>query len=165
MSKRTNNDIDDLAGSTNMDRGLIAGLLELDRDKLTTLLARIASEAKIPTAAFKKARIELSSFSADKWFEFAPQFGLPPKIEYVKLETFTTPKYYLPPSLHETMFENAWRWQDVYREKVDQTREGVGIRILDPVCRPNGSGYLHYLTADGDTVYCSNRGIVSRSSH
>jgi hypothetical protein len=154
---------EDLAGSINMDRGLIAGLLEFDRDELTTLLAHIANEAKIPTAAFKKVRIELPSFSVDKWSEFASQFGLSPKIEFVKLETFTIPKYYLPPSLHEAMFKNAWRWQDVYREKVDQTREGVGMRILDPVCQPN-SGYLHYLTVD-DIVYRSNRGIVSRSSH
>ena len=45
---------------------------------------------------------------------------LPSDIELLDLETFTTPKYYLPPSLHEAMFENVWHWQDVYREKVDQ---------------------------------------------
>jgi len=123
MSKRTN-DVNDLAGLISMNKGMIAGLLEFDRDELATLLAHIANEAKIPTAAFKKARIELPSLSADKRSEFAPQFGLSPKIEYVKLETFTTPKYYLPPSLHEAMFENAWRWQDVHCEKVDQTRGG-----------------------------------------
>ncbi|KAF8239902.1 hypothetical protein L208DRAFT_1235683 [Tricholoma matsutake] len=131
MPKRT---IDDLADSINMDRGLIDGLLQFDRDELAALFAHIANEAKTPTA-FKKARIDLPSFSA-KWSDLAPQFGLSPDIEQLDLETFTTPKYYLPPSLHEAMFENAWRWQDVYREKVDQTREEARVRILDPYIVP-----------------------------
>ncbi|KAF8239885.1 hypothetical protein L208DRAFT_1560090, partial [Tricholoma matsutake] len=84
-----------------------------------------------PTATFKKARIDLPSFSVTKWSDLAPQFGLSLDIEQLDLETFMTPKYYLPPSLHEAMFENAWRWQDIYREKVDQTREEACMRILD----------------------------------
>ncbi|KIM89513.1 hypothetical protein PILCRDRAFT_769359 [Piloderma croceum F 1598] len=30
------------------------------------------------------------------------------------------------------MFENAWRWQDVYREKVVHSRKEARVRILDP---------------------------------
>ena len=42
------------------------------------------------------------------------------------------------------MFENAWRSQDVYREKVDHTTEEAKVRILEPVCQPN-SNYMHFL--------------------
>jgi hypothetical protein len=146
MPKRTNDDIDvdDLVEAINMDRGLINGLLQFNRDELEALFAHIANEAKISTASFKKARINLPSFCDAKWSDLAPQFGLPSDIELLDLETFTTPKYYLPPSLHEAMFENAWRWQDVYHEKVDYTREEARVRLLDPVCEPN-SGYMHFL--------------------
>jgi hypothetical protein len=145
MSKRTNENINDIANSINMDRGLIDGLLQFDRDELAALFAHIANEAKIPNAIFKKARTDLPSFSAAKWFDLAAQFDLSLDIEQLDLKTFTTPKYHLPPSLHEAMFENAWRWQDVYREKVDQTREE---RILDPVCQSN-SGYIHLVLFNG----------------
>jgi hypothetical protein len=150
MPKRSNDDInvDDLAESFNMDRGLIEGLLEFDRDELAALFARIAN-ADIPTATFKKARIDPPSFSVAKWSTFAQQFGLPQDVEQLKLETFTTPKYYLPPSLHEAMFENAWLWQDVYREMIDQTREEARVRILDPVCQPN-SVYMHFVLFKGE---------------
>ena len=141
MPKRTNDNvnINDLADSFNMDGGLIDGLLQFDRDELVALFAHIANEAKIPTATFKKARIDLPSFSVARWCDLAPQFGLSPDVEQLYLETFTTPKYYLPPSLHVAMFENAWRWQDVYREKVDQTGEEARVRILDPVCQSNSA--------------------------
>ena len=74
MSKRTNDDIDNLAKYGDRDDAL---------DELATLLAHTTNEAKIPTAAFKKARIELPSLSADKRSGFAPQFSLSPKIDHV----------------------------------------------------------------------------------
>ena len=136
MPKRNYNDFsaDNLADAFNGDKGLIAGLLDFNSEELTKLLGHVANLANIPTATFKKARTELPSFSTAKWSEFAPKFGLPANIDHVKLDTFTTPKYRLPPSLHELMFENAWRCQDVYREKVSQTREEATSKILEPVC-------------------------------
>ena len=143
MPKRSHGtiNVDDLAKSINMDRGLIDGLLQFDHDELSTLIAHVANEAKITGATLKKARTDLPSFSATKWSDFAAQSGLSQNIEHVELETFTTTKHHLPPSLHEAMFEDVWRWQDVYREKVDQTR---GLRILDPVCQPN-NGYMQFV--------------------
>ena len=145
-SKRSKDDIDieSLVESVPLDKGLVDGLQQLDRDELAAVLAHVANVANISTAAFKKTRIELPSFSVAKWSNFAEQFGLPQNVLKLELEPFTTPRYRLPPSLHEAMFENAWRWQDVYREKVDHTREEARVRILDPVCQPN-SGYMHFL--------------------
>jgi hypothetical protein len=145
-NKRSKDDIDveSLVESVPLDKGLIDGLQELDRDELAAVLAHVANVANISTAAFKKTRIELPSFSVTKWSDFAKQFGLLQNVSKLGLEPFTTPRYHLPPSFHEAMFENAWRWQDVYREKVDHTREETRLRILDPVCQPN-SGYMHCL--------------------
>lgn len=98
-----------------MNRGLIDGLLQFNRDELAALFAHVANKAKISTVSLKKARIDLLSFSVAKWSDLAPQFGPRSHIRQLDLETFTTPKYYLPPSLHEAMFENAWHWQNVYR--------------------------------------------------
>ncbi|KAM6496570.1 hypothetical protein JOM56_007043 [Amanita muscaria] len=133
MTKR-NHDIDvaSLVDSINLD---INGLLELDRDQLAALLAHIANKANIATT-FKKARIELPSFSVVKWSKFAKQSGLPDDVSKLRLEPFKTPRYRLPLSLQEAMFENAWRWQDVYREKADHTREESRVRILDPYIVP-----------------------------
>ncbi|KIL58137.1 hypothetical protein M378DRAFT_170927 [Amanita muscaria Koide BX008] len=126
-------DVDSLVDSINLD---IDGLLELDRDELAALLAHIANEARITTTMFKKARIELPSFSLAKWSKFAEQYGLPQDVSALKLEPFKTPRYCLPLSLQEAMFENAWRWQDVYREKADHTKEKSRVRILDPYIVP-----------------------------
>ncbi|KAF8230837.1 hypothetical protein L208DRAFT_1399821 [Tricholoma matsutake] len=138
MPKRTKDDIDvdSLVELVNLDNGLVDGLLQLDRDELASLLAHIANEASITTTTFKKARIELPSFSVAKWSKFAEQFDLPQDVSALELEPFTTPRYRLPLSLQEAMFENAWRWQDVYREKVDHTREEARVRILDPYIVP-----------------------------
>jgi hypothetical protein len=105
------------------------------------LLADVA--ANLPTATFKKARVDLPSFSAVKWSDFAKQFDLPSKASQVVLASFNTSRYRLPPSLHKAMLENAWRWQDVYREKVDQEREEARVRLLEPVCQQN-SDYMRY---------------------
>ena len=135
-NKRSKDDIDieSLVESVPLDKGLIDGLQQLDRDELVAVLAHVANVASISTAAFKKTRIELPSFSVAKWSDFAKQFGLPQNVWNLKLEPFTTPRYRLPPSFHEAIFQNAWRWQDVYREKVDHTRGDARVRILDPVC-------------------------------
>jgi hypothetical protein len=137
-------DVDSLVQSVPLDKGLIGGLLELNRGELASVLAHVANKASISTASFKKARIELPSFSAAKWSDFAKQSGLLQDTSRFRLNSFTTPRYRLPPSFHEAMFKNAWRWQDVYREKVDYTREEARVRLLDPVCESN-SGYMHLL--------------------
>ena len=144
MSKRTKDDstdADSLIKSTNID---LDKCLKLDKEDLTTILAHIANQAGITMTLFKKARVELPSFSTVKWAKFAEQLGLPQNVEARELEPFVTPRYRLPRSLQEVMFENAWRSQDVYREKVDHTREEAKVRILEPVCQPN-SDYMHFL--------------------
>ena len=109
MPKRNNDiDVEDLI---TWNEKSIDGLLQLDFDELVVVLAHIANEACISTDLIKTARVDL--------------------------DTFKTPRYHLPLSLHEAMFENAWLWQDVCRGKVDQLRVEANIRILDPVCRPN----------------------------
>jgi hypothetical protein len=124
--------------------------LELTADGLTTLLADFANLANLPSAAFKKVRVDLPSFSTVKWTEFAREHGLPFNASHLQLASFATPRYRLPPSLHEAMFENAWRWQDVYREKVDQGREEarVRVRLLEPVCQLN-SDYMRFVLING----------------
>jgi hypothetical protein len=114
---------------------------ELTSDELAVLLADLANSANLPNATFKKARVDLPSFSAVKWSEFAKEYSLPDNASYLNLKSFKTPRYRLPPSLHQAMFENAWRWQDVYREKVEQEREEARVRLLEPVCQPN-IGYV-----------------------
>ena len=135
MPKRNNDiDVEDLI---TWNEKSIDGLLQLDFDQLVVVLAHIANEACISTDLIKTARVDLPSFSAAKWSDLAPQLGLPQDVSHVDLDTFKTPRLHLPLSLHEAMFENAWLWQDVCREKVDQLRVEANIRILDPVCRPN----------------------------
>jgi len=145
MTKRGREDVDvdQLIDSINLDKGLRAGVLELTADELAAVLADFANLANLPTAAIKKARVDLPSSSTVKWTEFAREYGLPLNASHLQLGSFTTPRYRLPPSLHEDMFENAWRWQDVYREKVDQGREEARVRLLEPVCQLN-SDYMRY---------------------
>ena len=76
-----------------------------------------------------------------KWSKFAKEYSLPEDASYLNLESFKTPRYRLPPLLHQAMFVNAWNWQDVYREKIDQEREEARVRLLEPVCQPN-SDYM-----------------------
>lgn len=135
-------DIDEVVESVDLSGGLVGGLLNLGRDELAAFIADIANKGAIPTATFKRARAALPSFSQVKWSNFAQHLGLPNDPSRLHLQSFVTPSYQLPPSLHEAMFENAWRWQDVYRERVDQTREEARVRILDPVRQANSGDLL-----------------------
>ena len=139
MAKRGRHDIDvdEIIDSMNLKEGLRSAVLELTPDQLTALLADLANSANLSTAAFKKARVDLPSFSTVKWSQFAAELKLPRTPSLLRLVSFQTPRYRLPLSLHQVMFENAWRWQDVYREKVDQEREETRVRLLEPVCRPH----------------------------
>jgi hypothetical protein len=130
-------DVDDVVESMNFDKGLDCAFLDLTTDEQAALLAHLANSVNLPNAAIKKARLDLPSFSAVQWSTFAQQYDLPMDAENLGLEPFSTPKYRLPPSFHQAMIENAWRWQDVYREKVDQRREEARVRLLQPVCEPN----------------------------
>lgn len=163
MPKRHSEDIDieDFTdGITNIDE-----ILELNRDECAAVLGYIADKAEISMTSLKKARTRLPSFSGANWANFALQYGLHKDASMLVLEPFSTPRYCLPPSMHVTMFENAWRWQDVYREKSAQSREEAAVRILDPVSQPNNS-YMHFILLTViDAVHCSNCGIISRPGH
>ena len=66
MSKRTKDDsadADSLIKSTNID---LDKCLKLDKEDLTTILAHIANQAGITITSFKKARVDLPSFSTVK---------------------------------------------------------------------------------------------------
>src|ERR1700735_1362397 len=91
-------DVDEIIASVNLDKGLRAGLLELTADELAALLADFANSANLPTAALKKARVDLPSFSVVKWSEFAKEFGLPDNASHLGLALFKTPRYRLSPS-------------------------------------------------------------------
>jgi hypothetical protein len=133
MGKRDRDiDVDEIFSSINLDKGLRSAVLDLTQDELAVLLAELANHANLPNAAFKKAGVDLPSFSTVKWSEFSAQYGLPanPSSFNLKLDSFTTPRYQLPPSLHEALFENAWQWQDVYGEKIVQQRQ---LRLMEPV--------------------------------
>jgi hypothetical protein len=142
MKRSLDIDVDDILASMNLDRGLRAAVLELSQDELAAVLGELANHGNLPTSAVKKARVDLPSFSKAKWSDFALEYGLPRVASALSLGTFTTPKYRLPPSLHETILENAWRWQDVYRERMFQETEAGKVRFLEPVCQPNGD-YMH----------------------
>ncbi|KAF8718635.1 hypothetical protein AX14_011683 [Amanita brunnescens Koide BX004] len=127
-------DVDSIVESE--DNGLTDRLLQVDRDELTKLLAHISNEASITTAMIKAAKTELSSFSTTKWSKFAKTHGLPENPSDLRLERFSTPRYRLPLSLQASMFENAWRWNDVYGEKIIHTREAPRVKILEPYIVP-----------------------------
>jgi hypothetical protein len=136
IPKRTDDiDVHSIVESTNQDNQLLDELLRLDRDELTVLLAHIANEASITTSMLKMARSELPSFSLATWAKFAKEFGLPAKPSSLQLEPFKTPRYRLPLTLQVSMFENAWRWHDVYGEKFEHTKEATKVNILEPVCQ------------------------------
>jgi hypothetical protein len=104
----------------------------LAKDRLVIRLAEIANKADIKTTDIKRARATLPSFSAAKWSTFAEKFGFADDLDNTLFQHVTTPVYSLPPSIHEKMFEAAWRTQDVYQERVEQ-REAARVRIMDPV--------------------------------
>ena len=146
MAKHSHHDIDvdEIIDSMNMTKGLRSAVLQLTPDKLAALLADLANSANLSTAALKQARVDLPLFSTVKWSQFAASLKLPRTPSQLRLVSFQTPRYRLPPSLHQAMFENAWRWQDVYREKVDQEREEAKVRLLEPVCQPH-SDFVRFL--------------------
>ncbi|KAF8658380.1 hypothetical protein AX14_007722, partial [Amanita brunnescens Koide BX004] len=75
------------------------------------------------------ARTCPSSFSTKKWSDFAREYGLPTARS---LNFAHTPPYRLPLSLQESMFQNTWNCQDVYRESIDQGREAARVKLLEP---------------------------------
>jgi hypothetical protein len=128
--------VEDVVEYINLDKGLVAGLLDLDKDELAAVLADVANKGSISNASFKRARIDRPSFSDAKWSELAPQLGLPVhNMESDDFPKFSTPRYRQPPSFQKAMFENGWRSQDVYRETVEKTTEEAIVRVLDAVCQ------------------------------
>jgi hypothetical protein len=132
-AKRRKVTVEDTTSSVDLEEGWVTKLLELPGDELAKLLGDIANHGKIKTAAIRKARISLPSFCCEKWTDFAEQFGIPDKLDNNRFEQVVTPIYSLPPSVHELMFEAAWRTQDVYQERQEQRREAARVRIMDPV--------------------------------
>ena len=112
-------------------------LLGLGPD-LADVLEALANARNISASQIKKARMALPSFSAAKWTELAPQFGLSDDLALGPLTQLDShPKItpvLLPPSFHETIAEAAWRIQDVYQERIFQDREEARVRAFDAVC-------------------------------
>ncbi|KAF8625008.1 hypothetical protein AX15_005598 [Amanita polypyramis BW_CC] len=99
-------------------------------------IAALANAGNISASQIKKARIGLPSFSAAKWTEVAPQFGLSDDLGSVRLDPYLITPVLLPPSFHETVAEAAWRIQDVYQERISQEREEVRVRSFDAYLIP-----------------------------
>jgi len=97
------------------EEGWLDKFLDMETDDLARLLGEIANRGKVKTAAIKKARTSLPSFSGAKWRPFADSF--PDTLDNNLLVQVLTPVYWLPPSTHEVMFETAWHTQDVYQER------------------------------------------------
>ena len=117
-----------------LEKGWLGKFLELPPEELAKVLADIANQGNVKTSSIKKARTSLPSFSGVKWIDFAEKIGLRNRLDNNQFERVTTPTYWLPPSIHEMMFEVAWRTQDVYQEHHVQRREAARVRIMDPVC-------------------------------
>jgi hypothetical protein len=93
-------DAEEVIEGINLNKGILDGLLDLNRDELAAVLAHsIANEGNISTASFKMARTALPSFSTEKWTEFALQFGQRTNPEIVILTPYSTPRFRLPPLL------------------------------------------------------------------
>lgn len=107
-----------------------------DGPDLAYVLAALANTGNISPSQIKKARIGLPSFSAAKWTEVAPQFGLSDDLATAKFDSYPITPVLLPPSFHETIAEAAWRIQDVYQERVSQEREEVRVRAFDTYLIP-----------------------------
>jgi DNA polymerase III epsilon subunit-like protein len=153
--------VDDIAASVGLEEGWINKLLELPGDELAKVLGDIADHSKITTAAFRKARSSLPSFSRPRLTDFAERFGLPNSLENTEFEPVVTPVYNLPPSVHEIMFEAAWHTQDVYQEKCGHIGEKT-FRILDPVCQRLAKLSINLSLLP---VHCSHHRTLSRSNH
>jgi hypothetical protein len=145
MVKRAHDDIDDngTIDFVKLSKGLLSAVLQHtpDPDEHAALLADLANLAEVSNEAFKKARADLPSFSTVKWSQIAPELKLPPTPSLLGLATFRTPRYLLPPSLHQSIFENAWRWQDACFEKLDRE---AGLRPLESVCQPRHGAFASY---------------------
>ena len=124
--------------SVDLGVGWMQKILELDKDDLAVILGDLANKSKITNSTLKRVRMTLPSFSVAnlKWEDFAERSGLPwdPGFLALRLQPFETPYYALPSSFHEAIIENAWRAQDVYREKSMHWGDEALIRLLDPVC-------------------------------
>ena len=132
--KRKAENIADAVDLVNLEDGWMKKVLDIDNDTLELILCELFNQRRITNKRIKAGRISLPSFSTAKWDQFASSIGLPKEPEDGDLDSFITPVYQLPPSFHTANFESAWRAQDVYREKLGQTREEARVRILDPVC-------------------------------
>jgi hypothetical protein len=109
--------VENMTSSVDLEEGWLDKLLELPGDELANLLGDIANHGKIKTAAIRKARIGLPSFSGAKWSDFTEQFGFPDELENNQFEQVVTPVYTL----------------DVYQERQEHRREAGRVRIMDPV--------------------------------
>ena len=121
----------------NLPPGSMQHLLGLGPD-LAGVLAALANAGNISASQIKKARKGLPSFSAAKWTELAPQFGLSGDLamaQWAQLDSHPkiTPVL-LPPSFHGTIAEAAWRIEDVYQERIYQDTEETRVRAFDAVC-------------------------------
>ena len=92
----------------NLPPGWMQQLLVLGPD-LAYVLAALANAGNISASQIKKARISMPSFSAAKWTEVAPQFGLSDDLGSVRFDSYLITPVLLPPSFHETVAEAAWR--------------------------------------------------------
>ncbi|EDR13668.1 uncharacterized protein LACBIDRAFT_308899 [Laccaria bicolor S238N-H82] len=122
----------DEVASVDLEDGWLDKFTILPPDELARVIAHIANHGRVNTAAIKKARMSLPSFSGVKWVDLAARLGLDEQFEKNEFETFVTPMYLLPPSLHEIMFEAEWLTQHVYQERQAQSREAARIRMMDP---------------------------------
>ncbi|TDL17830.1 hypothetical protein BD410DRAFT_901178 [Rickenella mellea] len=113
-------------------------------ETLARLIAGIASQGNITVEQIKKAKDEIPSFSAANWPYVSKRFGLNESIAALLLQLpyHAPPQRRLPPSLHRTVFKNAWHALDVFQEKNFQRREAAGVRVLDTYMVP-ALGYYH----------------------
>jgi len=153
---------EEVAASVDLEEGWLDKFLELPKDELAKLLGDIANHGKVKTVAIKKARTSLPSFSGAKWADFAEGFNLPVNMENNQFKRVVIPVYRLPPSVHEIMFEAAWRTQDVYQEWQAQRREAARVRIMDPVCPQTRLLCFSHLRIC--PVPCLHHRTISRSS-
>ena len=132
--KRKAEDISDAIDLVDLEDGWMKKVLDIDTESLALILCELFNQGRITNKRIKTGRISLPSFSKGKWDQLASSFGLLEDPEDIDLDSFFAPIYQLPPSFHTANFESAWRAQDVYQEKVSQSKEEARARILNPVC-------------------------------
>lgn len=139
-------------------------VLKLPRDEIVKYIVDVADQAGIKITDDDPEGYP--SFSVAKWPSLAEKFGLASCFENNVFERVITPVYNLPPSVHEDMFEAAWRSQDVYQELPEQRRQITRLRIMDPVCDFLFS-ILHAIDSGHGplAVPCSHFRNLSRSSN